>query len=139
MHENTALRALEFLFKTVITFLSLEAILYPFRQMITEAFRGILQGRIPAGFDVSWECTALDEVLLLTSALWWSGRSVKERVRKIMIGATAVEAYNVIRILVLAQFPDRVLHDILFRWGGFFAILGTYYLLSRQEYKHETA
>lgn len=132
MHEKTASLALEFLAKTLITFLLLEALLFPFRQAITGAFAAVLHGWIPESFGVSWECTALDEVLLLASALWWSGGSARERAVKIMTGTAVVEAYNVARILLLARFPHPLLHDVLFRWGGFLVITATYYLLARQ-------
>lgn len=123
----------------VITFLFLEVLLLPFRQIIVDWFRGALGGRIPPNFSIVWECTAVDEVLLLASAIWWSGGKRGERLKKILIGSAVVEVYNAFRILVLVQFPDRLLHDILFRWGGFVVIIGTYYILCRQEYKHGRA
>ncbi|HIP74119.1 MAG TPA: exosortase/archaeosortase family protein [Euryarchaeota archaeon] len=135
MHEKKIFLALEFLFKTVFTFLFLEALLYPYRQPITEAFSEILRGKISGNYSVVWECTAIDEVLLLASALWWSGGPIRERVVSILLGAAAVWLYNVARIVILAHYPNQTLHDVLFRWGGFVIILGVYYALTRQRIK----
>ena len=133
--ESTTEKALEFLFKTLGLFLLLELLTLPFRQNIVAALETTLYSFLPKTFVVEWACTGLDEVFLLASALWWSVESNRERVKKVVLGALAIEAYNIIRIAVLAYVPNEVLHDILFRWGGFVAILLTYYLLLGKAYK----
>lgn len=132
MHDGTTLRALEFLFKTVVTFLLLEILVFPLRPIITKTVQIVLYAFLPNNFEVSWECTALDEVFLLSAALWWSGGSRKIKMKRVFIGALIIEIYNLIRIAILAYYPNELLHDILFRWGGFLTILGAYYILVRQ-------
>ncbi len=128
-------RGVEFLAKTVASFVALELLLLPFREGITAALQNLLYSFLPHSFQISWECTALDEVLLLSSAIWWAGGEREERIRRIGIGAAAVEAYNLMRIAVLAYYPSETLHTILFRWGGFLLIVALFYLFENKEYK----
>jgi len=128
-------KALEFLFKTLGLFLLLELVTLPLRPYIVAALESFLYSFLPKTFTVEWACTGLDEVFLLASALWWSVKNRTERIRKILLGSAILEIYNLARIAILAYVPDEVLHDILFRWGGFLLILLIYYLLLDKEYK----
>lgn len=135
--EGKLSRALDFLFRTLALFLALELIFYPFRQYIVGSVRSALYAFLPRTFEVVWECTGLDEVFLLASAIWWSVKERKRRVKKIIVGAAILEAYNLGRIVFLAYNPNPFLHEILFRWGGFLVVLAAYYFLMDKEYKQE--
>lgn len=135
--EGKLSRALDFLFRTLALFLALELIFYPLRPYIVSSVRSALYAFLPRTFEVVWECTGLDEVFLLASAIWWSVKERKRRVKKIIVGAAILEAYNLGRIVFLAYNPNPFLHEILFRWGGFLVVLAAYYFLMDKEYKQE--
>ena len=127
--------ALEFLFKTLGLFLLLELVTLLLRPYVVAALESLLYSFLPKTFVVEWACTGLDEVFLLSSALWWSVKNRIERIKKILLGSAILEVYNLARIVILAYLPSPTLHDILFRWGGFLLILLVYYFLLDKEYK----
>lgn len=132
---------IQFTARVVLTMLLLEIITMPARGYITETLQALLYRALPNNFDISWECTALDEVFLLTAALWWTvwpdtkGYTIMRRLRltlvPIIIGAALLELYNILRIAILAYHPNNLLHTVLFRVGGYIAVLLTYWILLR--------
>ncbi len=128
--------------RVVITLLALEIITLPLRPVVTETLQNVLYNVLPDTFHISWECTALDEVFLLASAVWWAlwprtnGRTMGDRIKGVIVpiiaGTFVVELYNIIRIAILAYHPDPTLHTVLFRAGGYLVVLITYWAILRR-------
>ncbi len=72
--------------------------------------------------NISWECTAIDETLLVLIAILLWRRCICTTVGA-SLSALAVQVFNVLRIVVLSAYPDPLLHELLFRIGGYFVVI----------------
>lgn len=120
-HQKVLLFA-RILSRIVLLFILAEIVLLPLRSTIVDAYAGFLAKLGITGVRISWECTAVDETLLvLIAVLLW--RITKCTVAGAVLSALAVQAFNVIRIAVLSVYPDPLLHEILFRAGGYIVVV----------------
>jgi exosortase/archaeosortase family protein len=115
-----------FLLEGVVIFLFLEILLLPLRSPIVS----LLQSYLPAGFTAVWPCTGLDEVLLFLSFLF-PYPSRRSKLLPALLGVLIIEAYNVLRILIVIKTSSPLLHDLLFRWGGFLLVILLFYFTFR--------
>ncbi len=108
--------------RVVTTIVLLELLTLPFRPLVEE----LLSPYIPEGFVMAWECTGIDESIVVFSAVYHArglGNALK--------GVAIVELYNVLRVITIILFPSPFLHDLLFRLGGFLVIVLTILFLIR--------
>ncbi len=116
-----------FLLRGVLLFLFLELLTLPLRGPLT----GLLGSLLPPGFGAVWECTGLDEVFLFLSFLLAYPAPLKQKKRFLLLGPLVIELYNALRIALVVYTNSPLLHDILFRWGGFLLVLFLFYVSFR--------
>lgn len=114
-----------FLLRGVLLFLLLEVLTFPFRETITRLFEGL----IPSPYLAVWECTGLDEVFLLVSFLLALPGDLKKKTTASVLGTLLLEAFNLFRIYIVVITGNKLLHDVLFRAGGFLVVLLLFYFL----------
>gem|GEM_PF-3684616 len=109
--------------KILAPFLALEIIISPFRQKIAEWANSMAHAIIPGNYTIVWACTGIDELLLLASAIAATPTSWRTKLAGFFVMAAVFEGYNALRIWITTAHPDPLLHDVLFRWGGFLLVL----------------
>ena len=114
-----------FLLRGVLLFLLLEVLTFPFRETITRLFEGL----IPSPYLAVWECTGLDEAFLLVSFLLALPGDPKKKATASVLGTLLLEAFNLFRIYIVVNTGSKLLHDVLFRIGGFLVVLLLFYFL----------
>ncbi len=114
----------------VVAFVALSFALLPFRGPILSFYAALIAWLGAKNVAVAWECTGLDETVLAVIAIlaWRRNRCTYAGA---LLAALAIQIYNVIRILILSAYPDPLLHEILFRLGGYVVILGAVYAVMR--------
>ncbi len=114
-----------FLLRGILLFLLLELFTLPLRETLTGAFRKL----IPSPYLAVWECTGFDEVFLLVSFLLALPGDLKKKAKVSIVGTVLLEAFNLLRIYLVVLTGSKLLHDILFRIGGFLLVLLLFYFL----------
>ena len=117
---NEFLRAVA---KILGPFLIAEAIITPFKDKIAAWIDVHIHNIIPGNYHIIWACTGIDEVILLSSAIFATPAPPKKKIIGFALATAIFEAYNVLRIWITSNHPNPLLHDVLFRWGGFTLVL----------------
>jgi exosortase/archaeosortase family protein len=107
----------------LIPFLAVEIVLTPFKQTLAKHIDLWMHKILPGNYRVIWACTGIDEVLLLWMAILATPAPRKTKIVGGTVATILFEIYNVLRMWVVTAHPDPVLHDVLFRWGGFLLVL----------------
>ncbi len=105
-----------------VLFLGLEVLFLPFRHHLVN----MLQNILPAGYMAVWPCTGMDELFLYVSFL----APLRDNGRKawVMVGGSLlIVLFNFARIFVVVHAGSPLLHEVLFRVGGFVFILVLYF------------
>ena len=109
-----------------VLFLLLELLFLPLRGY----FVSVLQRALPPGYTAVWPCTGFDELFLFVSFL----APIKGGRRKLAVmvgGSLLIVIFNLLRIYTVVLTGNHLVHELLFRFGGFLFILLLFYLSLR--------
>ncbi len=109
--------------KILAPFLALEILVTPFKSSIAGWANTVAHAIIPGKYTIIWACTGIDELVLLASAIAVTPTDLKTKLMGFLVAAALFEGYNALRIWITAAHPVPLLHDVLFRWGGFLLVL----------------
>ena len=114
----------------VVSFVALSFALMPFRPAILSFYAALIAWLGAGNVAIAWECTGLDETILAVVAIlaWRRNRCTYAGAA---LSALAIQIYNVLRITILSAYPNPLLHEILFRLGGYIVILGAVYAVMK--------